>query len=68
MAETPSDSQKKAARFDGNDGFYYLGLLFLGIGLGFGISWTMAFIVVGAILTLVSVINSYFLVWMSTKC
>jgi hypothetical protein len=67
MAETPTESQKKAARFDGNDGFYYLGLLFLGIGLGFGVTWQMAMIVVGAILTVVSVVNSYVLVWMSGR-
>jgi len=52
-------------RFDGNDGMYYLGLLLLGLGLAFSVSWQTASIVVGAILAAVSAINSYVLVWLS---
>ncbi|GEM_PF-6209535 len=54
-----------STNYDRNDGMYYLGLLLLGIGLGFGYSWQTALIVVGAILAAVSLVNSYVLVWMS---
>jgi len=51
-------------RFDSNDAIYYGGLLLLGIGLAFGVSWQVALMVIGAILAAVSVVNSYVIVWL----
>lgn len=52
-------------RFDSNDILFYAGLLLLGVGLAFGVSWQVACIVIGAILAAVSLVNSYVLVWLS---
>ena len=59
--------QKPDARFDSNDILFYVGLLLLGIGLAFGVSWQTALMVVGAILAAVSLFNSYVLVWLINK-
>jgi len=59
--------QKPDARFDSNDVLFYVGLLLLGIGLAFGVSWQTALMVVGAILAAVSLFNSYVLVWLINK-
>jgi hypothetical protein len=48
-------------KIDSNDLIYYFGLLLLGLGLAFGVSWTTALIVIGAILAAVSLLNSYVL-------
>lgn len=53
------------ARFDSNDVMFYAGLLLLGVGLAFGVSWPVALGVIGAILTAVSLVNSSVLIWMS---
>ena len=64
-----SEPQKppSPARFDSNDILFYAGLLLLGIGLAFGVSWQTALMVVGAILAAVSLFNSYVLVWLINK-
>lgn len=54
-------------RFDGNDGLYYLGLVLLGVGLAFGVSWQAALMVVGGILAAVSVVNSYVLTFFAAR-
>jgi len=51
--------QKPDARFDSNDVLFYVGLLLLGIGLAFGVSWQTALMVVGATLTADGLINSF---------
>ena len=51
--------QKPDARFDSNDILFYVGLLLLGIGLAFGVSWQTALMVVGATLTADGLINSF---------
>ncbi len=60
--ETPSSSPKPA-RFDGNDLHFYLGLVLLGAGLAFALSWPVAVAIIGGILTLTSMINAYLLLW-----
>jgi uncharacterized membrane protein len=64
---TATVNVKVTPRFDSNDITYYSGLLLLGIGLAFGVSWQTALIVVGSILAVVSLVNSYVLVWMNNK-
>jgi len=56
-----SEPQKppSPARFDSNDILFYAGLLLLGIGLAFGVSWQTALMVVGATLTADGLINSF---------
>jgi len=51
--------QKPDARFDSNDVLFYVGLLLLGTGLAFGVSWQTALMVVGATLTADGLINSF---------
>jgi hypothetical protein len=58
---------KTPAHFDSNDLLFYLGLLLLGTGLGFGVSWQTALIVVGSVLIVVGVVNSFVLVWLSRR-
>ena len=57
--------QKPAARFSRNDLVYWAGLalLFLGVGFIYGFFWAM--LVLGAILTSVSIANSFFITWLA---
>ena len=47
------------SRFDGNDLAYYTGLVLLGLGLAFAVSWSVALATVGGVLVVVGVTNSY---------
>ena len=57
--------QKPDARFDSNDILFYVGLLLMGIGLAFGVSWQTALIVVGALIAGTSIATSFFVTWLS---
>lgn len=61
--ETPTP--KTPTRFDGNDLLFYAGLILLGIGLTFSVSWATALVVVGTTLAVVGLVNSYVIVWTS---
>ena len=65
MAENPSDVQKKPDRFDRNDVQFYAGLLLVGVGLTFAVSWAVALVVVGAVIAIIEVVNSYVLAILS---
>ena len=52
---------------DKNEVSYWLGLILLFIGLRQGVSTATALVVVGSILTLVSIITSFFLTWLSAR-
>lgn len=55
MTQDPH-AQPKARRFDTADLYFFAGLVLLGTGLAFWFSWPVALAVVGAVLTLVSLI------------
>jgi hypothetical protein len=59
--------ENKPARFDSNDILFYAGLLLLGIGLAFSVSWQTALIVVGSVLAAVGVVNSFVVVWFTHR-
>jgi hypothetical protein len=63
--ETQTPQPKPSARFDGNDLLFYAGLLLLGVGLAFAVSWPVALVVIGATLAVVGLVNSYVIVWKS---
>lgn len=52
---------------DRNEVAYWIGLVFLFIGLAWSVSTATALAVVGAILVIVSVLNSLILVWLSSR-
>lgn len=52
-------SEQKPARFDSNDILFYVGLLLLGVGLAFSVSWQVALMVIGSILAAVGLVNSF---------
>jgi hypothetical protein len=52
---------------DRNERVYWIGLLFLFIGLSLRVSVATAFVVVGAAMAVESVITSYLATWMSEK-
>jgi len=54
-------------RFSRNDVVYFAGLLFLFAGLAVVYSWGIALIVLGAVLTGVSILSSFFVTWLSTR-
>lgn len=58
------DGEKKS-RFDSNDVLFYAGLLLLGAGLAFAVSWPVALAVVGAALAIIGLVNSYLVVFLS---
>lgn len=59
--------EKKAFRFSRNDMVYLVGLLFLFAGIAHEYSWGMALIILGAVLTSVSIATSFFVTWLSTR-
>jgi phage shock protein PspC (stress-responsive transcriptional regulator) len=61
------NESKNIPRFRGNDQIYLAGLLFLFAGLAAQYSWSVALIVIGAILTGVSIGTSFFVTWLSTR-
>ena len=63
--ESTQPSPKNVSRFDGNDLMFYGGLVLLGLGLAFAISWPVALVVVGAVLAVVGFANAYVLLWLS---
>lgn len=63
--ETLTPQSKPSARFDGNDLLFYAGLLLLGVGLAFAVSWPIALVVIGATLAVVGLVNSYVIFWKS---
>lgn len=63
--QTPTPQIPKPSRFDRNDYSYIAGLILLGIGLAFSVSWAAALVVVGATLAAVGLVNSYVIVWKS---
>lgn len=52
---------------DRNEAAYWIGLAFLFIGLAVRVSIATALAVIGAILVIVSVLNSLILVWLSSR-
>lgn len=54
-------------RFSRNDQIYLAGLLFLFAGLAAEYSWGIALIVLGAVLTSVSIVTSFFVTWLSIR-
>jgi uncharacterized membrane protein len=68
MADQPTPPPNPPAdRFDRNDALFYAGLLLMGAGLAFAFSWPAALIVVGAVLAMVALANSYVRIWMSRR-
>lgn len=65
MAETEKKQTTEPVRFDRNDALFYAGLLLLGVGLAFSVSWPVALVVLGAVLALVGLANSYVLVFLN---
>jgi hypothetical protein len=61
----PESKQPPAPRFDRNDLVYWAGLalLFLGVGFIYGLFWAM--LVLGTILTSVSIATSFFITWLA---
>lgn len=61
------DTPRPQPRFSGNDQVYLAGLLLLFVGIVWEVSWGMALLVVGAILTGVSIATSFFVTWLTVR-
>jgi len=66
MSQTPI-APSPSPRFSRNDLVYLAGLLCLFTGLAAVYSWGVALIVLGAVLTGVSILSSFFVTWLSTR-
>jgi hypothetical protein len=66
--QTPENEKQEQNKIGNNDSikwFYYAGLVMVFIGLATHYSFAIALISVGAFITLVSLINSYLLLFLS---
>ena len=57
--------EKPTARFHSNDLVYPAGLVFLFAGVAWVFSLGMAFLILGAVLTLVNIATSFFVTWLA---
>ena len=67
MEQELNEPARPSPRFSGNDQVYLAGLLLLFVGIGWEISWGMAFLVLGAILTGVSIATSFFVTYLAVR-